>query len=161
MPLEKTCWLIILTFFYWDKKEILIEIEICFVYLGHSWLNLRLMSFLTTFISVGFSDYLIILVLRGAFISHICLGAQYGAQTIFVRHILFVIFVLKIHVTITWIKWTAFQTKLRPNLMFLFYKNKMDALNDIKYRFNQLWPYMFAWQFLYIAFYSMVWVIQC
>lgn len=46
-------------------------------------------------------------------------------QAIFRCHILFIVFFLKIHIAIAWINWTAFQIKLKPNLMsarIRFYK---------------------------------------
>ena len=58
----------------------------------------------------------------------------------FVRHILFVIFLLKIRTIIAWINWTEFQTELSPNTMQYNFKNHVDTADDIKRRFNQLRP---------------------
>ena len=51
-------------------------------------------------------DYLIVLALHGTFISHVCL--------------------FKICVTVAWINWPVFQTKLKLNLMqyYVFSKNR-------------------------------------
>ena len=77
--------------------------------------------------NVGCGDYLIILVLHGISISHVCL--------------------FKIHVTVAWINWTMFQIKLKPNLMqyYIFYKNRWMCymtLNESLMRYSiRSWMY--------------------
>ena len=79
------------------------------------------MLFLSILYQCWCGDYSIILALPWNSIVHVCLKIQ----AIFRCHILFIVFFLKIHIAIAWINWTAFQIKLKPNLMsarIRFYK---------------------------------------